>query len=261
MSDISERKIGAMPPDRFISLLYKKAKIVKSHFPNLTVQNEILEILKVKEGSDLTKLSRIFELKSQLPTENIQKWMTFMVALERWQNIHLKDQDFLSLQNKDDWNKPVQIIPLIIILENIRSSFNVGSILRSAECFGVQEVILTGYTATPENHKVAKSAMGVEDFVRWTYEESTLTCLSHLKKKGFKTFALEKVDGAININDFHSIEPAAIVLGNEEFGVSKEVLQHVEDTLEIPLVGRKNSLNVSVAAAIAIQKFNFNFFL
>lgn len=142
-----------------------------------------------------------------------------------------------------------------VIAHNIRSLLNVGSIFRTADAFGVTKIYLTGYTATPANifHKarIAKTALGAENFVPWEYEKSPVRLIKKLQSEGIKIIALEKDKKSINITKFKPKFPLALVLGEEVRGVSKPILQLCDNILEIPMVGKKESLNVSVAFGIA----------
>jgi len=140
---------------------------------------------------------------------------------------------------------------LTVVLDSIRSAFNVGGIFRSAECFGVQEVVLCGYTPLPDQPQVAKAALGTEQRVPWRYEENILTALEHLKASGTTCYALETVAEALSVADTPWRFPAALVLGNERFGLNPEVIAACDAIVRIPLFGRKNSLNVVSAFTIA----------
>ena len=142
-----------------------------------------------------------------------------------------------------------------VIAHNIRSLYNVGSIFRTADAFGVCKIFLTGYTGTPANifHKkrMAKSALGAENWVSWEHEKSALKLIKRLKLEGVKIIALENNKTAINIKKFKAKFPMALVLGEEVRGVSKAILKLCDNVVQIPMYGKKESLNVSVAFGIA----------
>jgi 23S rRNA (guanosine2251-2'-O)-methyltransferase len=154
---------------------------------------------------------------------------------------------------------------LVLVLNNIRSAHNVGSIMRTAEGLGVFEIRLTGYTPYPETkndsrlphlqHKqslrIHKTALGAENVIKWKYQESFDVCLTELKNKGFLLVALEQTDNAIPIDEFVSKSDIAIVLGNEISGIEPEALDKIATHIQIPMNGHKESFNVAVAAAIA----------
>ncbi|RLC52756.1 MAG: TrmH family RNA methyltransferase [Candidatus Cloacimonadota bacterium] len=183
-----------------------------------------------------------------LQNSTIREFLEFAVPLER--RIGQELTDFEIIQS-DGLRKTRTKQPLYLILDNLRSSFNVGSIFRTAECFGVKEILLCGYTATPENPKVIKTAMGTTEFVSWQHFPSTEKAIIFLKEKGVTVFALETTTKAKNIAKIIFPKSSALLLGNEALGISKEILDLADDVVSIPLNGWKNSLNVGVTAAIA----------
>ena len=144
--------------------------------------------------------------------------------------------------------------PLIIILDNIRSMNNVGSIFRTADAFALEKLYLCGITATPPNKEITKTALGATESVDWEYREDVVALVKELKQKDIKSFIVEQTDNSIMLQDFtlQKEEIIALVFGNEVFGISDELLPEVAGALEIPQFGTKHSLNVSVAGGIAI---------
>ena len=148
-------------------------------------------------------------------------------------------------------------LPLTVVLDNVRSLNNIGSVFRTSDAFRVEHIALCGITATPPHREIHKTALGAEDSVEWSYHEDTAECLRALKGQGYKVFAVEQVDDSVKLgirNEDLGIEgqPVAIVLGNEIEGVQESLLPHCDGCLEIPQYGTKHSLNVSCAAAIVI---------
>lgn len=147
---------------------------------------------------------------------------------------------------------------VFLILHDIRSSENVGSMFRTADAAGVTKIYLTGYTPAPldrfkrKNTKLAKSALGAEDTVSWERAEDIVTLIEKLKRKGVQVFAVEQNQRSISYEEAKIPEKLALIMGNEVQGVSKEVLDLCDSILEIPMHGEKESLNVSVAAGIAL---------
>ncbi len=143
---------------------------------------------------------------------------------------------------------------LMLVLDNIRSMHNVGSVFRSADAFLVEGICLCGYTPQPPHRDIHKTALGATETVDWMYFTSTLEAVHQLKQKGYKIFALEQVEGSISLEQFDAAKylPAAIVLGNEVEGVDAEVIKHCDGCIEIPQFGMKHSLNVSVATGIVL---------
>ncbi len=144
--------------------------------------------------------------------------------------------------------------PLVIILDNVRSLNNVGSAFRTADAFRIEKIFLCGITGTPPHRDIQKTALGATDAVEWEYCLNTMDAVEKLKSSGYLICALEQVDTAVMLNEFHP-EPNckyALVFGNEVFGVEHEVLEACNQVLEIPQLGTKHSLNISVSLGIAI---------
>ncbi|MCF7905672.1 RNA methyltransferase [Candidatus Gracilibacteria bacterium] len=144
-----------------------------------------------------------------------------------------------------------------VILENIRSLHNVGSLLRTADGAGWDKIYLCGYTGCPPDRRIEKVSLGAEEFITWEHAESAGEVCKKLKKEGFEILALEQTASAENI--FEAKFPAkkrALVLGNEVEGISPEVLALADRHLEIPMHGQKSSLNVSVAGGVAMYRVN-----
>ena len=142
--------------------------------------------------------------------------------------------------------------PLILVLDNLRSAFNVGSIFRTADASRIEKLILCGYTPRPPNPKLQKTSMGTLDFVKWEHVQSTREAVVQLQKSGVSVFALETTNTSQSLFAASLPRPSALVLGNEALGVSEDVLRCVDGIYEIPLFGFKNSLNVASAAAISV---------
>ncbi len=144
-----------------------------------------------------------------------------------------------------------------VIAHNIRSLHNVGSIFRTADAFGVNKIFLTGYTGTPEyfahKAKISKTALGAEEFVPWEYKKSVAKLIKDLRLKypKIKIVGLENNTDSISINKFKPKFPLVLVLGEETKGIPKPLLKLCDSVVEIPMVGQKESLNVSVAFGIA----------
>lgn len=153
--------------------------------------------------------------------------------------------------------------PLIIILDDIRSLNNIGSVFRTSDAFLIEKIYLCGITATPPNKEIHKTALGATETVAWEYAENVLEVIQNLKKEKIKVYAIEQVENSIFLQDF-SIEKEtkyALVFGNEVFGVNQEAIELCDGTIEIPQLGTKHSLNISVSAGIVIwdlfKKINY----
>ena len=154
--------------------------------------------------------------------------------------------------------KSIKKTPLIVVLDNIRSLNNIGSIFRTCDAFLVSKIYLCGITAKPPNRKINKTALGSTDSVEWEYFKSTIKLIEKLKSEGVKIWSIEQVERAQKLNYIEKIDSKlkhAIVFGNEITGVDQKIIDISENTIEIDQYGTKHSLNVSVAAGIVIWKF------
>jgi 23S rRNA (guanosine2251-2'-O)-methyltransferase len=155
--------------------------------------------------------------------------------------------------------KQLEKIPLVVILDNIRSHHNVGSVFRTADAFRVEKIILCGYTPVPPHRDIHKTALGATDSVEWSYSESTLEAVNWAKEQGYTTLAVEQTENSVKLNE---LEPSqykglALVFGNEVGGVEQDVIDACDQVLEVPMEGTKHSLNISVCAGIVLwEVFN-----
>ena len=149
--------------------------------------------------------------------------------------------------------KQAEKMPLVVVLDNVRSLHNVGSVFRTSDAFRVVAVYLCGITATPPQAEIHKTALGAEDSVDWKYVENTLDAVRELKAAGFHVAAIEQAEHSVSLEQFQPAAPQyAIVLGNEVHGIDQEVMNACDSCIEIPQFGTKHSLNVSVTAGIVI---------
>lgn len=142
--------------------------------------------------------------------------------------------------------------PVHVMLDNLRSAFNVGSIFRTADAGAVAHLHLCGMTAHPPHKKLEKTALGAFDYVPWTYYERNRDCLDALDAQGIPIVAVETVEAAVSYQDFSWPKPVAIVFGNEENGVNDRVLRRCAATVQIPMFGYKKSINVATAFGIVL---------
>lgn len=166
--------------------------------------------------------------------------------------------DELHRLSIDDF-KSAPKTPLTVVLDNVRSQNNIGSVFRTADAFRLEGVALCGICSTPPHRDIHKTALGAELSVDWQYFEKTSHCVSQLKSNGYTVFAVEQVDDSVKLDDisslldrFPNIGRAAVIFGNEVEGVSDDVLPLCDASVEIPQFGTKHSLNVSCAAAIVM---------
>lgn len=220
------------------------------------------KLAKLLEGLDWAALHRsekvkeLARLQSRIPENpDYHQFMSLVVPIERAHGRGVTDPE-ISARSQDREEASEARLPLVLVIDNIRSAFNVGSIFRIAECLGIEHVYLCGYTSTPDQDKLKKAAMGTEDLVSWSWEARCNDLLLQLKLKGYRIFALETSDQAKTIEDYcFPEEPTALVFGNERFGLEADTLRLCDALLEIPCQGRKNSLNVAVSLGIACYEW------
>lgn len=153
--------------------------------------------------------------------------------------------------------------PLILVLDDIRSLHNIGSVFRTSDAFLVEKIILCGITATPPNKEIHKTALGATETVAWEHHENVLEVIENLKKENVITMAIEQVENAVFLQDFkvEKNQKYALVFGNEVHGVSQEAVAICDGCIEIPQLGTKHSLNIAVSAGIVVwdlfQKLNW----
>ena len=168
-----------------------------------------------------------------------------------------------KLENKELERKSVadfkeaEKTPVIIILDDIRSLHNIGSVFRTADAFLIEKIYLCGITAVPPHKEIHKTALGATESIEWEYTKSATEVLPALKNKGYKILSIEQTDKSIMLQDFPIDKDAKFVLifGNEVYGVSEEAIQMSEYSIEIPQFGTKHSFNVSVTGGIVLWEF------
>ena len=150
-----------------------------------------------------------------------------------------------------------QKLPLVVVLDIVRSLHNVGSVFRTSDAFRVECIMLCGITATPPSAEMHKTALGAEDVVDWKFYESTMDAVAELRSQGYRIYSIELCQGSIALQDFVTApgERYAVVLGNEVKGVQQDVVDASDGAIEIPQFGTKHSLNVSVTAGMVIWEF------
>ena len=155
----------------------------------------------------------------------------------------LSAADFINNNNKT---------PIVVVLDNVRSMNNVGSVFRTADAFLLEAIYITGYTCIPPHKEIKKTALGAEDTVTWKHFANATLAIEDLKEKGYNVYAVEQAEGSVMLNDLVVDKSAkiALVFGNEVEGVQDEVIHTCDQCIEIPQSGVKHSLNISVAAGI-----------
>ena len=154
--------------------------------------------------------------------------------------------------------KQAEKMPLVVVLDNVRSQHNIGSIFRTCDAFLVEAIFLCGISATPPNKEIHKTALGAEDAVEWRYFENAIQATEHLRRNNYAVWGVEQTQNSITLDKF-TIEAGrhyALIFGNEVHGISQEVVDRCEGCIEIPQFGTKHSLNVSVSAGIALWEYH-----
>ena len=194
----------------------------------------------------------------------LQKRLTKLLFLlrtcsEQREELH-KNKNMRKLENSELDRKDLKSFkaadktPIIIILDNIRSLHNIGAVFRTSDAFLIEKIYLCGITATPPNKEIHKTALGATDTVAWEYAASTVEVVRNLKIQHIKVLAVEQTEHAMMLNEFipEKSQKYALVFGNEVKGVLQEVVDICDGVIEIPQIGSKHSINISVAAGILI---------
>ena len=148
-------------------------------------------------------------------------------------------------------------LPVVVVLDNVRSAQNVGAFFRTGDAFAVEKIALCGITATPPSREIHKSSLGAEFSVEWAHFSTTVECVQQLKNEGYTIVAIEQIAESVMLDKFEPVADTkyALVFGNEVEGVSQEVVDLCDSAIEIPQLGTKHSLNVSVSGGVVLWKF------
>ncbi len=175
-----------------------------------------------------------------------RQFLDLVVPLERFLELSIKDEHILPVTTLDQKiGSERKTWPVFFVLDHLRSGFNVGSLFRTADCLGVSHIYLVGYTPTPQDKQVQKTAMGAETWVPFSQHNSIEDVIRILKSQNVQILALETSDQAENLDSVSIIGPTALVVGNERFGLSQKTLALVDQCIYLPMLGFKNSMNVA----------------
>ena len=141
---------------------------------------------------------------------------------------------------------------IVLLAHNIRSLWNIGSLFRTCDAFGIKKFYLTGYTATPPRREISKTALGAEEFVPWEHNKDPMEIIKNLKNDGYAIVALELTDDAQALSKFFAPKKLGLIVGHEVTGVPKDIIELCDAKVQIPMKGKKESLNVAVAAGVAM---------
>lgn len=161
--------------------------------------------------------------------------------------------DDLNRKSLDEFSGSEKF-PVVAVLENIRSAYNIGSVFRTADAFLLKEIILVGYSALPPHKEIAKTALGAENAVTWKHFKTTNEAIHYLKENQYFILGVEQTTESIQLQQLHDFtnQPVAFIFGNEVSGINNETLEMCDGCLEIPQFGTKHSLNISVAAGVVL---------
>lgn len=207
------------------------------------------EFMRTAESKRILKLAHLLQ-----PGATPRSIQAALVPLERVDN-RAKITDTEMGIRTTDTPREADRAPFAVVADNIRSAFNAGGIFRTADFFGAEKLILCGYTPTPEDQHVKKTALGADESTPWEHIGDIRDAIDKLRAEGRKIYALETVDGARDIATFKPEFPCAMLLGNERFGLDPDVVGNADEVLEIRSHGQKNSLNVVSAFAVAAAFF------
>ena len=150
--------------------------------------------------------------------------------------------------------KEVKKLPIVVVLDNIRSLNNIGSVFRTSDAFLLEKIYLCGITAKPPHKDIHKTALGATESVEWEYFDETLDCITKLKKDGYQCVAIEQAHNSVMLNEFDASKQSkiALVFGNEVKGVQQSIIDQCDACVEIPQLGTKHSLNIAVSAGVVL---------
>lgn len=198
--------------------------------------------LQNREEPELQKIGRLAVIFDG--RWNQRQWLNLLVPLERYLDRRLTDPELIGAL-PDQSELVMRKLPLVVIADHWRSAFNIGSLFRLADGFGVSKIYLTGYSPTPENPAVQKTAMGSAESTPWEHRESTLELIEELSKNKMPVWALETSKQALTLGSCSLPPTMAVILGNERFGLDPKIMEACSGSLRIPLRGLKNSMNVA----------------
>ena len=207
------------------------------------------DFMRTAESKRILKLAHLLQ-----PGATDRSIQAALVPLERVDNRSRITDAEMGIRTTDSPRAPDRA-DFVVVADNIRSAFNAGGIFRTADFFGATKLILCGYTPTPENPQVKKTALGADETTPWEHAGDIRDVIDAFKAAGRRIYALETVDGAKNLATFEPVFPCALLLGNERFGLDPDVVGLADEVIEIRSHGTKNSLNVVSAFAVAAAFF------
>ncbi|MBI9030926.1 hypothetical protein JEZ13_02820 [bacterium] len=247
----SENKFTSFSRKKQIAIIQEMLAVLEKNFNNevyaSALKNSIEECFTYLEGSDNN-----FPISyKNYDISSYPELLSLRDEFSSYQGEFLRDSDII-VRRYDSLNIINKKFPLVLILDSLRSAFNVGAIIRSSECLGVREIALCGKTPQQDNRKVIETAMGTTDFVKLVNFRTIEEAISAYRKENYEISALELTNTSISLEAYQPAAKVALIVGNESLGISEETLSICDKIIEISMHGQKNSLNVSNATAIAI---------
>ncbi len=253
--DFEHQKLNSFDSNKIIKILLdlatfietKNYRVDSSHFLKLSKYHFFL---KDHKDEYIQKLNKEFRKVKALDYQ----FQIYIMNLERLMGQSSKEYDFLV--DKNDKMVSVKSFDVICILDSIRSAHNIGSMFRNAECFGSKKIFLTGLSPNADHAQVQKTAMGSTELVDFEYRKSALELVKELKNEEYTIIAVETIKNSLALHDLEvdNKRKFAFIFGHEQHGISLELIEYADQSIHLPLYGRKNSLNVSICQAIVLQE-------
>ncbi len=244
----SEKKFSSFSKIKKLSILYEITEALESSWEDIKGRDDLLSSLHDCLSYASKKIKEIDLLN--IYVVNFKDLIKLRDRLGTLLKKNIRDTD-IFIKRYDKKPKERKQFDLVLVLDNLRSAFNVGSIIRTAECLGVRRVVLCGNCPPVDNRKVAETSMGAVEYIPIIHSFDIFLLIEVLKEEGYQVCALELTNNSISLNSYLPASKVALILGNESLGVSEEVINACDVSLEIPMHGWKNSLNVANATAIA----------
>ena len=260
MSHFSKEKFQSLKLERQVRLLleqiYKTEKLWQERLPDESTFSALRNYFQWcdfyhSESISLKKMAHLDQgIGSQM---SMRQLLDLAVPLERFLSLSIKDDQIFEIQKEDRLDRIQQKkkFPVRLVLDHLRSAFNVGSIFRSAECLGIEHIELVGYTPTPMDDGVKKTAMGCEKWVSWSQNNHMESVVGDLRSDGYQLLGLETTEQSVPLHQVSLDSKVAVFVGNERFGLSESLLLQLDACVAISMYGVKNSLNVANAVSIA----------
>lgn len=252
--DFTQEKLLSFDEHKQFKVLFDLASIIEEKNLELN-SNEFIKLTKYHqflENSPYDKIQKLNKEFAKITFKDYQ-FQVYMMNLERLLGQSKKDYQFMV--DTGDKSESFRSFPIVCLLDSVRSAHNVGSMFRNAECFGVNKIILTGLSPTPENMHVQKTAMGTHNQVSWQYQKDALAAIEELRADNFQIWGVETAREAQRLSQIQEVpDNLALIFGHEQFGMSMELMQACDKLISIELFGTKNSLNVSISQAVVLSQ-------